>query len=62
MNAALNGEPAPWATRARPSSTRHPIINRALPNRSAAAPSMGWIAANVSAVTADSHAAVAAST
>ena len=34
---------------ATPSSTRHTIISRALPNRSAAAPSTGWMIAKVKA-------------
>ena len=44
---------------ARPSSTRHTIISRALPNRSAAAPSTGWMIAKVKANTAAKLAAVA---
>ena len=44
---------------ARPSSTRHTIISRALPNRSAAAPSTGWMIAKVKAKTAAKLAAVA---
>jgi hypothetical protein len=44
---------------ARPSSTRHTIINRALPNRSAAAPSAGWTIAKVKANTDEKLAAVA---
>ena len=35
-----------------PSSTRHTTISRALPNRSAAAPSTGWMIAKVKAKTA----------
>ena len=44
---------------ATPSSTRHTIISRALPNRSAAAPSTGWMIAKVKANTAAKPAAVA---
>ena len=44
---------------ARPSSTRQTIISRALPNRSAAAPSTGWMMAKVKAKTAAKLAAVA---
>ena len=44
---------------ARPSSTRHTIISRALPNMSATAPSTGWMMAKVKAKTAAKPAAVA---
>ncbi len=44
---------------AAPSSTRHAIISRALPNISAAAPRIGCTMANVKATTADRLAAVA---
>ena len=44
---------------ASPSSTRHTIISRALPNISAAAPSTGWMIAKVKANTAAKPAAVA---
>ena len=43
---------------AMPSSTRHTTISRALPNRSAAAPSTGWMIAKVKANTAAKLAAV----
>ena len=44
---------------ATPSSTRQTIISRALPNRSAVAPSTGWMMAKVKANTAAKPAAVA---
>src|SRR5882757_2687652 len=44
---------------ATPSSIRHTTISRALPNRSAAAPSTGWMIANVKAKTEAKAAAVA---
>src|SRR5436305_15045055 len=44
---------------ATPSSIRHTTISRALPNRSAAAPSTGWMIAKVKAKTEAKAAAVA---
>ncbi|MGY3111076.1 hypothetical protein ACVWW7_007703 [Bradyrhizobium sp. LM6.9] len=44
---------------ARPSSARQPIISRVLPNRSAAAPTIGWMIEKVKANTAANPAAVA---